>query len=223
MSDEMPRELTREELDAMSPEEWAAYGRRQQEWSAKYFASIGGSGARFETLPSDKMNSDEFSDNYWNTPAVEQSSEVPLGGGALGQAYLAPQTDYGMVADPTGALNLAAQTVTTNAAAGGTLLASGGDVQPISAGEYGLNDFNQSLGLALGDTVRQVVASAGQVATNAVNTAGQRVVARVNSAQKTSVANTPKPTAMTMKPMHLVLLAAVVLGVVYVARKSRAA
>lgn len=177
------------------------------------------------------MNSDEFSYNYFETPAVEQASQPagygdselamtygPSGGGSLGNAYIAPQSDYGQAADPTGALNLAAQTVTTNALAGGSLVAASGDVQPISAGEYGLNDFNQSLGLALGDTVRQVVASAGQVATNTVNAAGQRVVAKVNPSQKTSVANTPKQGGMMMTPTTMLVLAAVVVGVIVLAK-----
>lgn len=153
---------------------------------------------------------DEYSTSYFD-------EETPLGGGTLGQAYIAPVSDYGTVADPTGALNLSAQTVTTNAAAGGTLIASTGDAQPFAAGEYGLNDFNQSLGLALGDTIRQVVSTAGQVANTAINTAGKRVVAKIDPSQKTSVANTPKPT-MSISPMTMLVVAAVVVAVVVVSR-----
>lgn len=159
------------------------------------------------------MNSDDYSTDYF------YSETTPLGGGSLGQAYIEPMSDYGMAADPTGALNLNAQTVTTNAAAGGTLIASSGDIQPISAGEYGLADFNQSLGLALGDTIKQVISSAGQVANSAINTAGKRVVAKIDPSQKTSVANTPKPAGtMKLTGTHMVLIAAVVIGVVYYAR-----
>ena len=177
------------------------------------------SGAPSQIFTSQAMNSDEFSDNYWFTPAVD-SSTVPLGGGSLGQSYIAPMSDYGQAADPTGPLNLAAQTVTTNALAGGSLIAASGDTQPIDNGQTGMTDWNQSLALALGDTVRQVVASAGQVATNAVNAAGQKVVAKVNPSQKTSVANTPKPAGMMMTPTTMLVLAAVVVGVIVLANKS---
>lgn len=173
------------------------------------------------------MNSDEFSSDYWNTADVADmrvdSNDVPLGGGSLGQSYIAPQSDYGQAAEPTGALNLKAQTVTTNALSGGSLIAASGDTQPIDAGQTGLTDWNQSLALALGDTVRQVVAAGGQVATNAVNAAGQKVVATVNPAQKTSVANTPKPAGMTMTPTTMLVLAAVVVGVIILANKSHRA
>ena len=170
------------------------------------------------------MNSDEFSSDYWNTPAVADgrmdSSDIPLGGGSLGQSYIAPQSDYGQAAEPTGSLNLAAQTVTTNALSGGSLIAASGDTQPIDAGQTGLTDWNQSLALALGDTVRQVVASAGQVANNAVNAGGQRIVSKVNPTQKTSVANTPKPSGMMMTPTTMLVLAAVMVGVIVLANKS---
>ena len=171
------------------------------------------------------MNTDKFSADYWQDESLSvadmrvDSSDVPLGGGSLGQSYIAPQSDYGQAAEPTGALNFAAQTVTTNAAAGGTLIAASGDTQPIDAGQTGLTDWNQSLALALGDTVRQVVASAGQVATNAVNAGGQRIVAKVNPAQKTSVANTPKPAGLMMTPTTMLIVAAVVVGVIVLSKK----
>lgn len=170
------------------------------------------------------MNSDDLSLelDYWNTPAV---SEFPQGGGSLGTAYQAPESNYGMAADPTGALNLSAQTVTTSALAGGTLLPGGssGDVQPISSGEYGLGDFNSSIALALGDTVRQAVSTVGQVATQGINAGGQRVVAKLNSAQKSNAAKTAaerelqQPArVMNLSPTTMLVLAAVVIGAIVI-------
>lgn len=191
---------------------------------AAYFSYIGGSGVRIdEPISATKMNSDDLSLelDYWNTPAV---SETPQGGGSLGTAWQAPESNYGMAADPTGALNLAAQTVTTSALAGGTLLPGGasGDVQPISSGDYGLGDFNSSIALALGDTVRQAVSTVGQVATQSINAGGQRIVAKVNSAQKSNVAKTAaeqkaqKSSMMTLTPTTMLVLAAVVIGAVVI-------
>jgi len=134
-------------------------------------------------------------------------------------------TDYGTAANPTGALNLDAQTIGTNASTGGTLIASTGDTQPISSGQYGLSDFAQSLALALGDTTKQIVTTAGQVASNSVNTAGQKAVTKITSSQKTSVANTPAPAATGMKltPTTMLVIAAVVVGFVLYQAKQRSA
>ena len=71
--------------------------------------------------------------------------------------------------------------------------------------------------LEASDTIRQVVSTAGQVANTAINTAGKRVVAKIDPSQKTSVANTPKPT-MSISPMTMLVVAAVVVAVVVVSR-----
>ena len=157
-------------------------------------------------------------------PGLDYST-VDDGGGSLGNGFSEEATDYGTAANPTGALNLDAQTIGTNATAGGTLIASTGDTQPISSGQYGLSDFAQSLALALGDTTKQIVTTAGQVASNSVNTAGQKAVTKITSSQKTSVANTPAPAATGMKltPTTMLVIAAVVVGFVFYQAKQRSA
>ena len=88
-------------------------------------------------------------------PALHGGNEGPLAfGDRLLEASLAanPLGDLGWAVVAAGSHLIGdpkVETVTTNALAGGSLIAASGDTQPIDAGQTGLTDWNQSLALAL--------------------------------------------------------------------------